>query len=120
MYDNVCLKYDNVCPVSVATCSRPRSAGLGWHGLVPEHAATTKRSDNSRMPPLYDSNNVYDNVCLHHDNVYLQYDNIRPIYDNVCLLYDNVCLGPSTRQCGSTHERATVSDCLWPSTPSLQ
>ena len=44
------------------------------------------------MPPLYDSNNVYDNVCLHHDNVYLQYDNIRPIYDNVCLLYEDVCL----------------------------
>ena len=38
-------------------------------GLVPEHAATKKRSDNSRMPPLYDSDNVYDNVCLAYDNV---------------------------------------------------
>ena len=38
-------------------------------GLVPEHAATKKRSDTSRMPPLYDSDNVYDNVCLAYDNV---------------------------------------------------
>jgi hypothetical protein len=53
-----------------AACANAQSSTTTLvSGLVPEHAATKKRSDTSRMPPLYDSDNVYDNVCLAYDNV---------------------------------------------------
>ena len=59
--------------------------------LVPQRAATKKRSDNARMR-MYDNIFVHDNVCLHHDDVYLMYGNVCLKYDNVCLSHDNVYL----------------------------
>ncbi len=44
-------------------------------GLVPQHAATQKRSDNARtledLPLMKMFVFMYDNVCLQYDNVYL-------------------------------------------------